>query len=117
MEPNPADLMTYKHLDAEGGTRTRTGLSPQRILSPLCLPFHHPGIIAVSSIPDSIVFYLAIRPVALGQVDSREYVAGGLVALLQMDTQCRMIYRSMASSKMPFASRRSGASNPSLNEL
>jgi hypothetical protein len=34
--PNPTN--------AEGGTRTRTGLAPQRILSPLCLPFHHPGI-------------------------------------------------------------------------
>jgi hypothetical protein len=31
-------------IGAEGGTRTRTGLAPQRILSPLCLPFHHPGI-------------------------------------------------------------------------
>lgn len=30
-------------LNAGGGTRTRTELSPQRILSPLCLPFHHPG--------------------------------------------------------------------------
>jgi hypothetical protein len=30
-------------IGAEGGTRTRTGLAPQRILSPLCLPFHHPG--------------------------------------------------------------------------
>ena len=28
---------------AGGGTRTRTGLSPQGILSPLCLPFHHAG--------------------------------------------------------------------------
>src|SRR5271166_183236 len=28
---------------AGGGTRTRTELSLQRILSPLCLPFHHPG--------------------------------------------------------------------------
>ena len=29
---------------AGGGTRTRTGLSPQGILSPLCLPFHHAGV-------------------------------------------------------------------------
>ena len=28
---------------ARGGGRTRTGISPQGILSPLCLPFHHPG--------------------------------------------------------------------------
>jgi hypothetical protein len=28
---------------AGGGTRTRTGFSPQRILSPLRLPFRHPG--------------------------------------------------------------------------
>ena len=28
---------------AEGGSRTRTGVAAQRILSPLCLPFHHPG--------------------------------------------------------------------------
>jgi hypothetical protein len=31
------------NLNAEGGTRTRTGVAAQRILSPLCLPFHHPG--------------------------------------------------------------------------
>ncbi len=29
---------------AGGGTRTRTGLTPQGILSPLCLPFHHAGL-------------------------------------------------------------------------
>jgi hypothetical protein len=29
--------------DAGSGTRTRTELALQRILSPLCLPFHHPG--------------------------------------------------------------------------
>ena len=29
--------------DAGGGIRTRTGLSPQGILSPLRLPFRHPG--------------------------------------------------------------------------
>ena len=28
---------------AEGRTRTGTGVTAQRILSPLCLPFHHPG--------------------------------------------------------------------------
>jgi hypothetical protein len=28
---------------AGGGTRTRTEVTLQRILSPLCLPFHHPG--------------------------------------------------------------------------
>ena len=30
---------------AEGGTRTHTTLSGQRILSPLCLPFHHSGLV------------------------------------------------------------------------
>jgi hypothetical protein len=30
--------------NAEGRTRTGTGVTPQRILSPLCLPFHHPGM-------------------------------------------------------------------------
>ena len=29
--------------DAGGGTRTRTEVTLQGILSPLCLPFHHPG--------------------------------------------------------------------------
>ena len=28
---------------AGGGTRTHTGFSPLRILSPMCLPFHHAG--------------------------------------------------------------------------
>jgi hypothetical protein len=32
-------------IGAEGGTRTRTEVTLQRILSPLCLPFHHPGIV------------------------------------------------------------------------
>ncbi len=27
-----------------GGTRTRTGIAPQRILSPLRLPFRHTGV-------------------------------------------------------------------------
>ena len=42
MSPRPKHkrLLT---LNAEGGTRTRTGVAAQRILSPLCLPFHHPG--------------------------------------------------------------------------
>src|SRR5438876_1426064 len=34
---------TLDVIRAGGGTRTRTALSSQRILSPLCLPFHHPG--------------------------------------------------------------------------
>ncbi len=34
---------------AGGGTRTRTGISPQRILSPLRLPFRHPGISLATS--------------------------------------------------------------------
>ncbi len=29
---------------AGGGTRTRTGIAPQRILSPLRLPFRHTGV-------------------------------------------------------------------------
>src|SRR5215831_9206303 len=36
----------YTHVliaNAEGRTRTGTGVTAQRILSPLCLPFHHPG--------------------------------------------------------------------------
>jgi hypothetical protein len=28
---------------ARGGSRTRTGISPLGILSPVCLPFHHSG--------------------------------------------------------------------------
>jgi hypothetical protein len=33
----------YLKDNAEGRTRTGTGVTTQRILSPLCLPFHHPG--------------------------------------------------------------------------
>ena len=44
MERNSEKASIFNGLiDAEGGTRTRTGVTSQRILSPLCLPFHHPG--------------------------------------------------------------------------
>jgi hypothetical protein len=33
-------------IDAGGGGRTRTELSLQRILSPLRMPFRHPGVLA-----------------------------------------------------------------------
>ncbi|GEM_PF-2985826 len=36
--------MNYKENGADGGTRTRTPLSEHRILSPVCLPFHHIGL-------------------------------------------------------------------------
>ena len=35
--------MTISRKSAGGGSRTHTGLSPLRILSPMCLPFHHAG--------------------------------------------------------------------------
>jgi len=35
--------MSALSLCARGGTRTRTALTDQGILSPSCLPFHHPG--------------------------------------------------------------------------
>ena len=38
---------------ADGGTRTRTDLSIQRILSPLRLPFRHIGVRQQASVPRS----------------------------------------------------------------
>ncbi len=40
-DPTNAIQANYPHPISRGGIRTRTGLKPQGILSPLCLPFHH----------------------------------------------------------------------------
>jgi hypothetical protein len=58
-------------LNAEGGTRTRTGVAAQRILSPLCLPFHHPGASLLS------ITYVTLSETGSGSV--ADTVAGRLL--------------------------------------
>ena len=38
---------------APGGTRTRTAVSGQGILSPSCLPFHHQGVSSAIIVNDA----------------------------------------------------------------
>jgi hypothetical protein len=56
------DSCKLLNLSAEGGTRTRTAPASQRILSPLCLPFHHPGQIIIS------ITYITLSAIRSGNV-------------------------------------------------
>ena len=42
---------------ASGGTRTRTGIAAQGILSPSCLPFHHQGVPVTKRFANIVSFF------------------------------------------------------------
>jgi hypothetical protein len=64
--------------NAEGRTRTGTGVTAQGILSPLCLPFHHPGSEGKSSAERRLIRRSQAVVNMLGTLSpngSRRYVA------------------------------------------
>ena len=69
-------------IGAGGGTRTRTGVSSQRILSPLRLPFRHPGVPRTSQVDASVSHRRLDAALVRARSASRSRLIAGSLVLI-----------------------------------